>query len=92
MTVSRRVLLRAGILLLLLTSIGLVAAPVHKPAASPYLSPLAKLVVRDAHASPCPIQKCKGAGGHFVCVHNNAFTECLISSPTSCNTQSCVIN
>ncbi|TMQ67323.1 MAG: hypothetical protein E6K78_05140 [Candidatus Eisenbacteria bacterium] len=94
MTGPLRFTLRIVIVIVLLAIVGMGAsAPIHKSAASPYLSPLAKLVVRNANASQCPIQKCKGRGpNHFICVHNNAFTECLITSPTTCNTQSCVVN
>lgn len=94
MTGIRRLALRVTMLLALLAIAGLVAwAPTHRSQASPYASAITKLVVRDANASPCPIQKCAARGNHgFVCVHNNAFTECLISSSGTCNTQSCVVN
>ncbi|HEY3216851.1 MAG TPA: hypothetical protein VGK93_10200 [Candidatus Eisenbacteria bacterium] len=90
----RKFILRVGLFLAVVAIVGMVAAsvPGQRPSASPYASSLAKLVVRNANASPCPIEKCRRHGVGYICVHNNAFTECLITNSTTCNTQSCVVH
>ena len=94
MTRSRRFVLSVAMLALSLGVAGTLLA-MHASShrtSSPYVSALARVAVATANAQSCPFQQC-AIRGHkgYLCVRAATASECLLTSSTSCNTQSCVI-
>ena len=82
-----RYMLRLSIVVAVLVSVSVLAAP-FKDAGSPYLSALSTLTAPNALAGECPFMKCRLINGTIQCANSPIAASCTMNG-TSCQSSPC---